>query len=133
MKFSKLRLISFTLACAASMVAHAEAVTIVNNTNRDSTSIINNGSCSTVLGSSGITRAHTTNVVPEMKMKLACIRNSKNCIADVYMTDNCTGNKIATAVFDVSTGMKSITIIDPQYNITASGFTVVIDGGPAFS
>lgn len=119
--------LSSTLSCA-----YANSLTIVNNTDFDSTAIINHGVCSTILGEKGITRAHTTNVVPEGKLKMACLMNKENCVADVYATANCKGPVIATAVFSITTGMKGQPQVkDKRFDVVATGFTVVLNQKPS--
>lgn len=112
----------------------ASDLTIVNNTNRDSTSVINNGPCSDILGASGITHAHSTNVVPENMIYKGCISNRTNCRADVHMTSNCTGPTVAVVIFDVKRGIKSVQPVDTSqgYTISGNGFTATMDGGPSF-
>lgn len=126
----KTMLVSFIAACSMPLIAQAADLTIVNNTNRDSTSVINNGACSTILGEHGITRAHSTNVVPSMTVAFACLMNRSNCRADVYMTNNCSGPVVATAFFDVKTGIKSVTMYDNSYAVSGGGFGITITGGP---
>lgn len=109
----------------------AANLTIKNETNRDSTSIINHGACSTILGSSGVTKAHTTNVVSESTLLKACFLNRTNCQADVYMSNNCSGQKVATAIFDVYTGLKSVQVFDSSYTFDGNAFSIIISGGPA--
>lgn len=108
--------------------AVAGDLVINNHTDFDSTSVINNGACSTILGEIGISRAHTdSNVVPDKKIRFACFANKHNCHADVYMTDNCTGEKVATVLFDVDTGIKSIQMSSTKFAITGSGFTTTME------
>ena len=111
----------------------ANDLTIINRTNHDSTSIINNGPCS-VIFDNGITRAHSTNIVPEKIILKACIFNKTNCKAAVFMNDHCAGDAVATVVFDVKSGIKNI---DPSpspqgYVITGNGFTAFLNGGVTF-
>lgn len=127
----KTMLVSLIVAISSPFLASAADLTIVNNTNRDSTSVINHGACSTILGSHGITPAHSTNVVPSKIVTFACLLNRSNCRADVYMTNNCSGPVIATASFDVNSGIKSIDILDPSFTVSYSGFAITISGGPA--
>ena len=89
--------------------------------------------CSTdVLGNDGITRAgEQRKITTSRQLKYACIKNLKDCKADIYMQDKCGGDKIATIHFDTSgSGLKSIEMIDNSYSITGSGFEVTIAGGP---
>jgi hypothetical protein len=119
------------IALAAPLSAMAGALTIVNNTDQDSTSVINSGACSDILGDSGVTRAHTTNVVPENLVAKACIFNKVNCKAEIHMTSDCTGPVIATVVFDVKQGIKNIqpSPTPEGYVVSGSGFTAVLDTG----
>jgi len=122
--------------CSASTFAFAGLV-LVNNTNLDSTSYIHGtiNICSSALpGGVGVTKAHSTNdKITDATVRLACGRHTTDCAADVYMTTNCSGNKIATAVLDVKTGVKSVTMHSTEYKITASGFHIQLDGGPSFA
>lgn len=126
---SKLKSVMFATLISLPLMSFAGDLTLVNNTNQDSTSVINNGVCSTILGSTGITKAHSTNVVPESKINLACILNRSNCKADVYMTNNCTGKVVATVVMDTKKGIKSVDIKDKSYQIDAKDFRVELNGG----
>jgi hypothetical protein len=115
-----------------SMMAYAGDLHLINNTNFDSTSIINSGMCSSsLLGNNGITKAHGTNTVADSMVKMACLKISDpkglNCTADVYMNKNCSGKKVATVVLDVSTGVKKVTVHSSEYKITASGFNIQMD------
>jgi hypothetical protein len=102
-------------------------LTIVNNTKNFSTSVINNGPCSTILGDIGVTKPNSTNTVPSSKVKFACSIHPSSCSADVYMTNNCTGSKIATVTFDVDKGIKSVKMDTPAYLITGVGFIVTLN------
>lgn len=121
--------LSIGLSLIAAQSFAAQALTIVNNTNQDSTSKINGGLCSTVFGSDGVTKAHSTHVVSDKIVALACMGNSSNCKADIYMTNNCSGPVIATAVFDTNTGVKSIDVVSDIYKFGIGPFNITIDGG----
>lgn len=118
--FTSLIALGFTFP----IIAQGGDLSIINNTNYDSTSIINEGACSTLLGEIGTTRAHNSNVIPEYVVNMACLLNQKNCRADVYLTNNCTGPVIATVFLDTKTGVKSWTVNDATYHIEASGFSI---------
>jgi hypothetical protein len=114
------------------LLAHAaNSLTIKNNTPQDSTAIINNGSCSAnALGEKGITKGGGgENTIDSFVIWYACYSNPHNCKADVYMTNNCTGPKVATVLFDTDTGIKSITMLSNQYAFIGSGFSVTLNGG----
>ena len=122
-------LFAATICAALPLQAQAAALTITNNTNFDSTSIINNGPCSTKLGPSGTTHAHSTNVVPDSIVKMACQRSPSNCTAVVYLNGSCTAPAVYIVVLDVNAGIKSAEPIDPasnQYVISYSGFTATL-------
>lgn len=112
-------------------MAHANDLHLMNNTNRDSTCFINDKMCSNKLGEGGITRAHKPNTISDLTVKIACTGHQSNCKADVYMTDNCSGEKIATVILDTSKGIQSVTMNTTEYQISGSGFNISLDGGPA--
>jgi hypothetical protein len=120
-------------AICATLPLQAQAADLVtrNDTDLDSTSIINNGACSTILGAIGTTHAHSTNVVPGGKVKFACLANLHNCKADIYMTSNCNksgATPVATVYFDVDTGLKAdkTETHDAKFVIGGSGFQTTI-------
>lgn len=117
---------------SVSMMATAGDLNLINNTDLDSTSIINNGMCSSsLLGKDGITKAHDTNKIAGGLVKMACFRiadpKAENCSADVYMSNDCSGKKVATVILDISSGVKSITMHGEGYKISASGFNIQMD------
>ena len=124
--------------CSTPLLAQADALVTNNDTNFDSTCVINDGSCSTVLGQVGVTKAHEQHhVIDASTVWFACIANRRNCKADVYMTNHCNDNNepsVATVVFDVSSGIKSITMHDSNYAITAvAPFEITIAGGTSIA
>ncbi len=113
--FSKLKGFgAVTLAsCVFSLPLTAQAnLTIENQTAFPSTCKINNqhgdAQCSSTIPTYGVTQAHTINSIPHGIIWGGCLANLHNCTAEVYMTDNCTGPIVATAVFDITTGIKNI-------------------------
>jgi len=121
-------LIAASICTIIPLQASAGDLVINNRTNFDSASIINGGACSKILGESGIARAHTDhNVVLDSKVRLACRTDLKNCKAEVKITENCSGPKIATIYFDVDTGIKpNFTVDDSRFDIQASGFEITV-------
>src|SRR3989338_7449629 len=79
-------------------LAHA-GLNITNNTDKPSTAVINNGPCSTFLGEHGTTQPHTTNHVPDLVIKFACLKHVSDCVANLYMSNNCSGSVVATIIF----------------------------------
>lgn len=133
------RIIGLTsvLACLALPVsALADALTITNNTNFTVTSTINpasGGICSSSMpGGLGVTPPHTTKTIPALAVMAACgISHQHDCQAAIHMTPDCSGPAVAMVNFDTSKGIMSVQLIDTSYKVSASGFTAVVDGGPA--
>lgn len=93
----------------APMLANADLI-ISNRTNFDSTSTINHLGCSSkLIKGYGITKAHTQNRIPQISVNYACYFHPNDCVADVYMNDSCTGQKVATVVLSSSSGIYQIT------------------------
>lgn len=114
------------------LFAQANDLTITNNTDQDSTSKINQGLCSKdILGPNGITYKHSTRVIKNVQIKVACMAKPEDCKADVYMTNNCTGSVITTIDFSVTKGIKGHTPVVNGYRLTVENpFKVTLDGGP---
>jgi len=131
----KSKLISVLAAISAGclpLAAQASALTVVNNTDHDSTTVTNGFMCSSKLpGGNGITRAHTTNVISENTINIACLRNKENCKADVYMSNNCSGPIVATVIFSTKSGIKDVAMKSNTYHITAQGFYIQMDPASA--
>lgn len=114
---------------SVSIFAQAANLTIINNTGQDSTSYINNSPLCSSYIPNGTTKAHSTNVIPESTISAACMVDTVNCKADVYMTNNCTGPVVATIIFDINQGIKGIIPRSPIYKFSGGGFTIHVDGG----
>ena len=127
--------------CVLSLPLVAKAdLTVDNQTFFPSTSKINNqnghAQCSSAIPIYGVTKPQSKNVIPQGIIWSACIANLHACTAEVYMTNDCTGPVIATAVFDISTGIKSINnLYGPEGFMLANPprgpFYIDIMGGPA--
>ena len=108
-------------------LAHA-SLTIDNQTDFSSTAILNNATCSTILGSEGVTKPHDVNTVSDAKVALGCILNRSNCTAKLYMTDNCKGDVVAVVTFDTGKGIKSIENKNVNgFVVSGSGFSAKIE------
>ncbi|HSW70594.1 MAG TPA: hypothetical protein VLH77_01285 [Gammaproteobacteria bacterium] len=138
----KIKLLGTTLTfCALALPFTAQAnLTIDNQTFFPSTCKINNQSghaqCSNTIPVYGITQPHSKNIIPQGIIWGACLANLHACTAEVYMTNNCTGPVIATAVFDISSGIKTINNLYGEEgfmlaNPPRSPFYIDIMGGPA--
>lgn len=114
------------------LFAQANDLTITNNTDQDSTSRINQGMCSKdILGPNGITYKHSTRVIKNVQIKVACMAKPEDCKADVYMTNNCTGNVITTISYSVTKGILGHTPVLDGYELTIdNAFKVTLNGGP---
>jgi hypothetical protein len=122
--FSSLLLSASLLAMP--MTANAD-LTIVNNTDSDSTCIVNDGMCSNELGDQGITHAHTSNLILQIELYIACGSNTSNCKADVYMSSNCSGPKVGTVILDINQGISQLTSTGAYKITSADPFQVQID------
>ncbi len=123
-------MVAATFLAALPFQANAGDLVMNNRTDFDSTSVINNGACSTILGEAGIARAHTEgNVVPDKKVRFACTLNRHHCKADVYMTANCSGAKAATVFFDVDEGVKTseTVVYDKRFSINGTAFNITLE------
>jgi hypothetical protein len=124
-------LLAAALFAASPLAALAGDLTIINNTAFDSTTITNNGFCSArILGENGISRAGQTHVIADSLVRKGCMLNKHQCHAAVYMNATCTGEIYAHVIFDVDTGIQSVTLTNPDTNpfiITGSGFTTQLD------
>lgn len=126
----KILITSIVLGLGLASVTNAQPLTIKNDTNHDSTSVINKGACSSMLPG-GTTRAHSTNVVSERLIRTLC--GNKDCNADIYMEGNCKGPIIATVKFNVNTGLGAISKPINGYSFDRlNNFAIVIKGGPDF-
>lgn len=123
-------LLVIAISCL-SLNAYANDLTIINETNQDSTSRINDALfCSDALPN-GVTYKHSKNVVPEMTMRVACTGKLDNCKADVYMALGCSGDLITTIYFSIYTGIKSMTPPKNGYQISYTPFSITMSGGPS--
>lgn len=120
------KIIASSLLALGVSAAHAQDLTITNNTDFPSTTHLNNTICSSVLGDLGVTPAKGSRTINEQAIRLVCITNPNNCQADVYLSKDCSGPVIAKAVYDVATGLKSVSMISPDYQIEGSPFNLVI-------
>ncbi len=142
MSLKKLKLLGAVALCTLSLPLTAKAdLTINNQTFFPSTAKINNqkgnAECSDGIPIYGITPPHSKNVIPKGIIWGACLADLHSCTAEIYMTNNCSGPAIATAVFDIFSGIQSITnnynpegfmlLADPERD----PFYIEVMGGPA--
>lgn len=122
----RLNKLTLTFLCLLPTFAYAD-LTIVNYSDRPSTSYMNLGACSTMLKKYGTTYPNGIPVtVPHGKLLLACSYPRDNlCNAIVFMNDNCTGatsdyNHIgegdSVAFVQLNTSNDTITYADDHYS-----------------
>lgn len=105
---------------------------IQNDTKQPSTSVINGGACSTIIGASGTTEPGRTNPVKGNLVAFVCGKHITDCKADIYMARNCKGPIVANAEIDLEHGVKYIRPVgDKGYVFSWEGFMVKMSGGPA--
>lgn len=118
----------FLLSSFCGLANAAHDLTTINDTDFYSTAYINHRSCSSSIpGGEGITPPHGKKTVSGFLVGLACMGNSSNCNADIYLDDDCHGKPIATVILDTSTGVKSIQMLSNDYIIsTTDNFTFTL-------
>jgi hypothetical protein len=127
-KSSKLSIIAASVCMLMPVVSSAADLKITNNTDAPSTSVINGGFCSKYMpNGTGVTQPHSTNVVPDKVVKGACWLNERNCVADVYMTDDCSGPIVAKVSLNAFAGINSVDVLVSNYSIVGSGFEITIN------
>lgn len=113
-------------ACLISMplMASAADIDITNNTDNYGTGSIN-GTCSTIAGDKGVISPGQTLTVPQIAFDMLCF--GMDCTADIYLSKNCTGKKVATADIDPDDGIISVNLIDKEhYKVDYSKTRVVV-------
>lgn len=133
MKFTKTALATLIAAALPLSALASPDLFIHNSTDNYSTSIINNGFCSTKLGEAGVTKPGEKNhQVSGGTVRLACIGHWTDCKAKVYMSADCTGPVVATVLLDIEKGIKSIEPQDPSFTVTGSGFDIYLNNPSLF-
>lgn len=103
-------LVMFGLS-AVPMLATAGSLAINNQTGSYVTTKVNGTICSSRLPLSPIiTSPHSSINIEEWKIKAACSigGSPSNCSAQVYMNNDCIGQPVATAKFDLNKGILSL-------------------------
>lgn len=129
--------LSHAMDSLAPSTTTGSGLTIVNNTDEDSTSIINTSLCSDRLPlGKGITKRRdpvtktpTVNTIDSSLINFACMANKTQCKAVVYMTNNCSGPVVAQVVFDTEKGVQSVAESTDKYKFTweKNAFSARID------
>lgn len=128
LSIKKLLTAAVCIGSLAGSVAFAGGLTIDNRTDYFSTAVINNGACSNKLPfGKGITNPHSVNDINEYLVKFACMSDTHNCKADIYMTNDCSGPVVANATFDVDQGITDFQLQDNRFDVKINGYSVIID------
>jgi hypothetical protein len=106
MKIKKLGMIvaAMSISLLLPAMASADNFKIVNSTSNELSFGINH-TCSSEFGS---IPAHSNKTIPEANFYAACKQSPHNCVAKVYVDDNCSGKHVATVVFDTDGGLKEV-------------------------
>lgn len=113
-----------SILCLLPLIAYAE-VKIHNNTDAYGTGKIKNGACSSTLGDSGVMNPHGSMTLSKLEIISLC--GFKTCEAYIYMSKDCSGNKLATVSLNVD-GVKNILNHQPdQFSIWGGGSSMTID------
>jgi hypothetical protein len=115
MKISKLILLSALLP----LTSYASDITFTNNTNLNSTSIINESFCTNTFGDQGIIKAHSSVTIYQSQLALACGSSTVGCTADIYLSNNCTGPKIGSIMISVDDGVNHVETSSDSYKVSS--------------
>lgn len=123
----KITTIILSTACAfaaGSALADANTLTVVNNSESDSTMMINNKCTSDILGERGITRSHQSNSYIAPLVKLAC-GPSQPCSATLYASYDCTGDDIGTGEIDTTSLLIKQISSQPGHDVEGVGTSTI--------
>lgn len=106
-------------------------ITIKNNTNTPATAFAGSSPCSNAAGEKGVMHPHSQVTIPDFLVGMYC---NNDCVAQVFMSKNCSGKAIASVTANKRDGIKSVKNNDTSssaYHIEGTGKTITIEGGPA--
>lgn len=107
------------------LCAYAD-LTVINDTNRDAAGKVNDSICSGNYGDKGLIHAHTSVTVPENQLMMGCGSHLRDCKADIYMTNDCSGDKAGTIIFDVASGITHVESSEAYILLAANPYQVQI-------
>lgn len=113
------------LTVAAPTLAFAD-VSVTNTSSAFYTANMDLSPCSSIIGDKGIMKPHSALSIPKAVIDLYC--GIKPCEAQVYLSKNCSGKKIAKVTIAKDKGVTNIENYDSDYVITGLGNTVTISG-----
>lgn len=104
------------------------SLTVSNNTEKPATAYIGTKFCSGDYGAMGIIEKHTKKAIPQFVIDTYC---GKACDVKIYMTTDCSGEKVATLSVDKQKGIVNIINHDVDgYVVSGGGNYGQVDGGP---
>ena len=114
----------------------ADNLEIWDDTDYNATFRVNQGDCSAVvLGKDGLTKAKSWSNVDMGAVISLCDKNQDKCSVDIYMTDDCTGSIVGTAIMNTAEGITSVEskkvdgfFVSRKRNVRV--FSISIIGGP---
>lgn len=105
-------------------------ISVRNNTNGYGTAKTSMSPCSSSV-EAGVIKPKSALDIPQYVLDLYC---PFGCDVFLYMTKNCSGNKIATVTIDNQKGVVRVNNHNVQgYVVSGGGNVVNVDGGPAKS
>ena len=127
-----------TVGVSLPVFAQTPDVHIANYTDYTLTSRINDGYCSSYFGSAGVTQPQERDhIISGSLIGFACSGGDPtHCKTDIYLSGDCSGSPVATAILDTSAGVTSIApdyIPDLRLHIKPSGFYITVTQDPAVS
>lgn len=101
-------------------------VDINNHTDFYGTGNVKNGSCSSELGDRGIIKPHGKLSLNTAEIIYLC--GYKTCETFLFLTNNCTGEKLATVKMNAYKGVQNIINHKPtEYVVSGGGSSITID------
>ncbi len=104
-----------------SVAAYADDFKIVNSTNNEFSFKINHV-CSSEFGS---IPAHSNKTVTMTNFQKACAHNLHDCVAKIYVDNNCSGKHVATVSLDTDFGLHEV-LKDGGYSYTWTRYGMMI-------
>jgi hypothetical protein len=107
--------------------AFAKDLVIMNNTDALATAKTKTSMCSSVGGDAGMLKPHKAITVSQWIQDFYC---AGQCDADIYISDNCSGQSVATAHIKQGSGIVSINNHNQgSYRVVGSGYNISLEGG----
>lgn len=124
MSLKKILLFCLFVVSSLPIISYAD-ITIINNTDYYGTGKFNYSPCSSIAGDAGIAKPHNPLTVPQSVISFYCAITS--CTAHIYLSQNCSGEEVATATVDKNNGITEINNLDPdRFEISGGGYYVTI-------